>query len=169
MTIEKKYKWALTGFVVMLVLNLATLTTIWIGGTDTPDWDRQADGERGRTAVHKFMQKELGLSESQVESIAEMRKSHFREVRELRSKLEAQRHAYFEFIMGPDSGNLQKRDSILTELKERFAEIDNAFYVHMTEMKTVLNAEQQQKFKQLMKESMLHDHRGNGRRMQRNR
>lgn len=169
MTTEKKYKWAVTGFIVMLILNLATLTTIWVGGTDTQNWDRRSDTEQGRTAVHRFMQRELGLSEAQIKSMAEMRRSHFTEMRELRGELEDQRHAYFEFIMGADASNKQKRDSILTELKEQFAETEDAFYVHMTEMKSVLNAGQQEKFKQLMKESMLHDHRDNGRRMRRNR
>lgn len=159
----------MAGFILMLILNLATLTTIWVGGPDTQNWDRRSDNERGRTAVHKFMQRELGLSENQVQSMAEMRRSHFIEMQEIRSKLEAQRRAYFEFIMGSDSGNKQKRDSILTELKEQFAETEDAFYVHMTEMKSVLSAEQQEKFKQLMKESMLHDHRDNGRRIRRNR
>ena len=169
MTTEKKYRWALTGFIVMLLLNLATLATIWIERPVRSDWNRQTNDNQRRSGVHKFMQKELGLSQDQTETMATLRKSHFGEMRQLRDELDAQRRAYFEFIMGTDSDNQQKRDSILTELKEQYIETENAFYLHMKEMKSVLTADQQQKFKQLMRETMARDRRENGMGMRRHR
>ncbi|MEQ8523711.1 periplasmic heavy metal sensor [Gracilimonas sp.] len=161
MTIEKKYKWVLTGFIIMLVLNLAALTTIWFGSPVTRDWNYRNNGNQGRTQVHKFMQKELGLSEAQTDSISTLRKAHFGEMRKLRNNLEVQRQAYFDFIMSENSDNPSQRDSLLNELTRQYIEVEGALYVHLSEMKSVLNSSQQKKFKQLMRETLLKSHRRN--------
>jgi Spy/CpxP family protein refolding chaperone len=159
METHKKYKWALTGLIIMIILNAATLLTIWLNQPDGRDWRHHKDGDRDRTGIHQFMKKELGLSDTQVESMATMRRTHFQEMKNLRDDLESYRRAYFDFIMSSDTENEQKRDSLLSQLTTQYIEVEDALYIHMSEMKTVLNQEQQQKFKQLMKDTFLHNDR----------
>ena len=155
MTIDKKYKWVLAGFIIMLVLNLVALTTIWLGSPVTRDWNYRNNGNQDRTQVHKFMQQELGLSEGQIDSISTLRKAHFGEMRKLRNKLEVQRQVYFDFVMSENSDDPSQRDSLISELAEQYTEVEDALYIHLSEMKSVLNSNQQKKFRQLMKETLL--------------
>ncbi len=167
METEKKYKWALTGFIIMIILNVAILFTIWMNYPDGRDWRKGRDIGHERTAPHKFMQKELGLTDIQVDSMAALRKAHFQEMRGLRKELERDRRAYFDFLMSPEAENQQKRDSLVTQLTQRYIHLEQSLYMHMSEMKEVLNREQQQEFKRLMKDSFLGNHREDGERRHR--
>lgn len=167
METAKKYKWALTGFIIMIILNIAVLLTVWMNIPDGRDWRDTHDPGHERPAPHKFMQKELGLTNTQVDSMATLRKTHFQEMRRLRRHLERDRKAYFDFLMSPDADNKQKKDSLVTQLTQRYLDLEQSLYRHMSEMKSILNSEQQQKFKRLMKDSFLGDPRSEGERRQR--
>ena len=160
MTTESKYKWALTGLIVMVLLNAVTLITLWTNRPDLPDMQMHREGERGRNAVHQFMQKELGLTTAQMDSIDSYRKSHFRKMEMMREELEQARRAYFDFVLGPEADNSQKRDSLLSDMTRQYVEMEEAFYTHMADMKNVLDSEQRQKFKRLMRDTMMRDHKG---------
>ncbi|WP_421775433.1 Spy/CpxP family protein refolding chaperone [Gracilimonas sp.] len=157
MKIETKFKWALTGFLVMVLLNAALLTTIWVKKSGNRDGRSFRDNDRNPNVIHRYMQRELQLTDVQTDSLSALRKSHFQEMRELRKELNEDRRSYFNFIMGDEADNDQKRDSILTELTNRYNLIENMFYTHMTDMKEILNSEQQERFEQLMRETFLHD------------
>jgi|GEM_PF-1115768 Spy/CpxP family protein refolding chaperone len=162
MDTQKKYRWALTGLLIMIALNVATLFTLWMNKPDGPNWRQHRMDEHGRTAVHQFMKNELGLSESQVDSMAALRRQHFREMDALRKELESSRRAYFDFMMGKDADQAPKRDSLMSRLANQYIEVEGALYNHMSEMKTVLNSDQQQKFKVLMKDTFLRNNRREG-------
>lgn len=160
MKIETKFKWALTGFLVMVLLNAALLTTIWIKKSGNRDGRSFRDSDRNPNVIHRYMQRELQLSDDQTDSLSALRKSHFEEMRELRKGLNEDRRAYFNFIMSDEAANDQKRDSILTELSDQYNLIENMFYTHMTDMKEILNNDQQERFEQLMRETFMHDRKG---------
>ncbi|MBO6587306.1 MAG: periplasmic heavy metal sensor [Gracilimonas sp.] len=160
MKIETKFKWALTGFLVMVLLNAALLTTIWIKKSGNRDGRSYRDNDRNPNVIHRYMQRELQLTDTQADSLSALRKSHFQEMRVLRKELNVDRRAYFDFIMSDEANNDQKRDSILTELTNQYSLIENMFYTHMTDMKEILNSEQQERFEQLMRETFIHDRKG---------
>lgn len=153
METQKKYKWALAGFILMILLNVAILVTLWTLRPDARDWRANRDPERGQNAVHQLMKHELGLTQMQEDSITAMRQRHFREAQQLKNQLENKRRLYFDMIMSQDENKIQKRDSLLTELTQQYLNVEESFYRHMAEMKSVLNKEQQLKFRELMKES----------------
>lgn len=155
MKIETKLKWVLTGFLVMVLLNAALLTTIWIKKSGNRDGRSFRDNDRNPNVIHRYMQRELQLTDAQTDSMSALRKSHFEEMRKLRKELNEDRRAYFNFIMGDEANNEQKRDSLLTELTNRYNLIENMFYTHMTDMKEILNNDQQEQFEQLMRETFV--------------
>ncbi|MEX0724401.1 MAG: periplasmic heavy metal sensor [Gracilimonas sp.] len=149
MDIEKKYRWALTGLIVMILLNAATLITIWV---NQPDNDRRSHRGSGhdRDSIQEYMKEKIGLTDEQAEAITEMRRGHYREIRTFRDSLEQNRRVYFEFIMSEEADNEQKRDSLRNLLTEQYENIEGLLYNHMTEVKELLNEEQQDKFEELM-------------------
>lgn len=164
METQKKYRWAVIGLIIMIALNLAIISTIWMNRPGARDWRQHRMDDRGRGAIHQFMKKELGLSESQMNSITTLRQMHFQEMDSLRSELEQSRRAYFDFIMSGDTDNSATRDSLMSQLANQYVKVEGALYSHMSEMKEVLSADQQREFKALMKDTFLRDRRiGGGR------
>ena len=163
METQKKYRWAVIGLIIMIVMNLAIIFTIWMNRPGTTDWRQHRMDERGRGAVHQFMKKELGLSDSQVSSMANTRRAHFKEMDSLRNELEQTRRIYFDFIMSGDADNTAKRDSLMNQLANQYIEVESALYSHMSEMREILNPNQQQKFKSLMKDTFLRERRNHSR------
>jgi hypothetical protein len=149
MDIGKKYRWALTGLIIMIVLNAVTLFTIWINQSDHDRRNyRSSDHDRG--SMQEYMKEKIGLNDDQAESITDMRRGHYREIRTFRDSLEKNRRVYFEFIMSEEADNEQKRDSLRNLLTEQYENIEGLLYNHMTEVKELLNEEQQDKFEKLM-------------------
>jgi|AntRauTorckE6833_2_1112554.scaffolds.fasta_scaffold00051_13 hypothetical protein len=149
MDIGKKYRWALTGLVIMILLNAAILITVWVNQSDNDRRNHPGSGhERG--SIQEYMKEKIGLNDEQAESITEMRRGHYREIRTFRDSLEKNRRVYFEFIMSEEADNQQKRDSLRNLLTEQYENIEGLLYNHMTEVKELLNEEQQDKFEELM-------------------
>ncbi len=140
----------------MILLNLVILFTIWSHQTEGRNWRTDRDSNRGRNAVHQSMKKELGLTSAQQDSISAMRRRHFKESQALKGSLENKRRAYLELVMSDESQNFEKRDSLITELTQQYQKVEKSFYRHMSEMKSVLSADQLQKFKKLMNDSFMH-------------
>lgn len=158
MNIEKKYRWALTGLIIMILLNAATLITIWLNHPDGKDWRKHRNYERERGSIQEYMKKELGLTDQQAETIVELRRDHYREIRSFRDSLEQNRRAYFKFVMSEDAEDQAKRDSVLTLLTNQYENIEGLLYSHMTEVKELLDEEQQNKFEKLMLNTFFKDH-----------
>jgi Spy/CpxP family protein refolding chaperone len=167
MNVETKFKWALTGFLVMVLLNVSLLATIWINRAGAHEGKNIRDNDRNPSIVNRYMQRELQLTAAQADSLSALRTSHFEDMRALRSELDERRRAYFDFIMSEEADNTQKRDSILTELTEQYSLIENMFYTHMAEIKGLLNSDQQEGFERLMRETFLRNRRGGNMKMPR--
>lgn len=150
MNIEKKYRWALTGLIIMILLNAATLVTIWINQPDGKDWEKHRNQEHERGSIQEYMKEELGITDQQAETIIELRRDHYREIRTFRDSLEQHRRAYFKFIMSEDAEDQTKRDSVLNLLTDQYENIEGLLYSHMTEINELLDEEQQSRFEEMM-------------------
>lgn len=155
MDYQKKYRWAVTGLLVMILLNVVTLLTIWLNKPDYSEWIHNRDEDRGHNGVHQFMQKELGLSSAQMDSIAALRRTHFRELRTMKRNLEQMRRNYFDMLMNPETEFDISRDSLVQNMAGQYIAIEKSMHRHMSEMKSVLNEDQQQKFERLMKNTLM--------------
>lgn len=157
MDIEKKYRWSLTGFIIMIVLNLGILITLWM---NIPDANRTSDrGNRlqDSRAMHKYFQERLNLTDAQLDTVSTLRRSHYRDMRENRRQLDEKRKAYVEFIMNSKAGDAGRRDSLMKQLTLQYTQMEREMYSHMREMRGVLNEDQQQVFGDMMKRAFVRD------------
>lgn len=155
METAKKYKWALGGLAIMILLNALIIITLWV---DRPGMhERRAErgpGDR-REAVHNYMSRELNLSEDQIEQMARLRREHFDEMRSLRNSLENTRKAYFDLMMDAEGSDDIRKDSLHAQLTQQYITIEESMYAHMAQMKALLDPSQQEKFGDLMKDMFL--------------
>lgn len=154
MEITKKYKWALGGLSIMILLNALILITLWVNRPGNHDRRGERGPEERREALHRYMTRELDLTEDQRESMRQMRRAHFEEARELRRELDSTRKAYFEAMMSPDTDEGMQRDSLTAALTEQYIALEQSMFSHMAEMRSLLDSTQQDKFSRLMKEMM---------------
>ncbi|SMO78686.1 Spy/CpxP family protein refolding chaperone [Gracilimonas mengyeensis] len=164
MEYQQKYRWAVTGLVVMILLNAITLGAIWF---DRPDQILQEDVERPpRDHMQQFMKKELNLTDAQADTIRTIRGRHFREVRQLMGDLGETRNEYFEAMTNSGQGNSDIKDSLSNELTSRYLQVERMLYRHISEVGNVLDDDQKPRYKELMKETFIRG-RHNGKREQR--
>jgi len=150
METSKKYKWALSGLIVMIVLNGIILTTFWLDHSDRRDWHKHGDNDRERNSSQQFMINELGLNDEQSERITSLRREHYNEVRTIKKELDQTRSFYLNYILMNEDHDPEMRDSLVNALTQGYAEIEESLYVHMQDIREVLNDEQAERFKQFM-------------------
>jgi Spy/CpxP family protein refolding chaperone len=164
MNIEQKFKWTMAGLIIMVLLNALLLATMWF---QKPGFvDRRIDRPDDRSPVHQRLEQRLGLSSEQSQKISSLRRAHFMEMRIHRRSLDQKRQQYLTFIMSDEADDPQKRDSLLSELTQQFSLVEQAMYQHMTDMKQILNDDQQEAFREMMKNAISRNpQRGSGHRL----
>lgn len=146
----KKYKWALTGLIVMIILNALILGTIWLDHNDERGWHRHSDNDRARTSSQQFMKKELGLNAEQSEQIDALRREHYNEVRSIKKDLDETRRFYLNYILTNEDHDPEMKDSLVNALTQGYADIEESLYTHMQDIREILSDEQAERFKEFM-------------------
>lgn len=153
---QQKYKWAVAGLVVMVLLNAVTLGMLWF---NTPDeYVRDRENRVHRDGIQRFMEKELKLSEAQADTIRTLRRKHFREAGALMRELSQTRSAYFDLMMETGNADRNKQDSLADSIASQYKEVEHLLYRHISEINDVLDKEQQPRFEQLMKDTFIRGH-----------
>lgn len=172
MTYEKKFKWTFAALIVMVALNAVTLTMIWSGPPETPEWTEPAPPNgtfNDRGSVRMYMKNQLGLNDTQLDSINALRRRHFREMRAMRQDLENLRQTYFDTLMQDGQAEQAVLDSLVREMSSKSAAIEQSMSRHMVEINQYLDGDQRRKFGRMMQNMMHHDRRRGGNRPFRNR
>jgi Spy/CpxP family protein refolding chaperone len=156
MNLSKKYKWALIGLAIMVVLNVAILFTLWINSSSYGARMHDRLQNHDRSEMHQSMKNQLGLSEAQSQKIMEIRRSHYSEMRALRTQMDNYRKAYLDIAIVESEASPTQKDSLMNLLTKQYIKIEQSMFTHFTEMREILNPEQQETFKELMRNSFLH-------------
>ncbi|MDZ7806351.1 MAG: periplasmic heavy metal sensor [Gracilimonas sp.] len=157
METSKKYKWALSGLIVMVLLNAIILLSVWMDHNDGSDWHKYRDDDRDRNSSQQFMKKELGLTDEQSEQVTALRREHFGEIRAVKNELDETRRSYLNYILMNDSHDPEMRDSLVNVLTQGYAEIEESLYIHMQDIREILNDEQAERFKEFMQKHAQQD------------
>lgn len=151
MEYSRKYRWAITGFVILLLLNIGTLTTIWL---IRPPNHPPGRGEP-RFAVGRYLDRELDLTGPQKEKLEELRTRHFEKTRRIMSQIRSERGAYFRQLnrSGKPVGGVA-RDSLARSIGENQLRLEEAVYAHFREIEKMLNEEQRTRFDRIIEQVM---------------
>lgn len=158
MTYEKKFKWTLAGLILMIILNAVTLIMLWNNDPSKSDWgksDVQNEKFEDRSSAQEYMKNRLGLTDAQADSLSELRRRHFREMRGMRQELETMRKNYFDSLM---EGQVEQSvlDSMVSKMAQKSATIEKSMSNHMIEVNQHLNLQQRREFGQMMQDIFQH-------------
>ncbi|MEQ8924794.1 MAG: periplasmic heavy metal sensor [Fulvivirga sp.] len=151
----KRNRFLIATIVVLVVINLITLTLLW-------NMNKGFDDEDPRRHRHEmFFERKLGLNDEQIEKFEEARRKHFekmksinREIRELRNEMSS--------LMKERKENEAKE--IISKIGTKYEELELANFDHFRELRSYCNPTQQQIFDSVMNKVTSHPRRrGHGR------
>jgi Spy/CpxP family protein refolding chaperone len=143
----KNYKILIAVVVVLIVVNCVLLAAFWYKQESFP-------GRNGPpAAANEYLSKELKLTPDQEKTYAVMRKAHFELTRKLNEQIHRLRDSLFESIKTPALDSV-----VTTTLEKRIGliqiQLDDVTLNHFRKFRSILTAEQQDKFDHVIKNAL---------------
>lgn len=130
---------------ILVLLNTATLTKLWLDKTPIGPKGNRAEGEG-------LFTKELSLNKEQTQQIENLRKAHFQSIEALRSEQHKTRkslHAQWQ------EGNVKDEVNVLSsKIGDLQRSIEMQTYKHFSSIRLLLTNEQKEKFDAIIHEVM---------------
>lgn len=158
MELAKKYRWVWIGFVVMVLLNIGTLTTIWVIHSNNR---RDRNPIERRENMQHFLNRSLQLSPRQRQAFHSLRQKHFRESRQLMQQIGELRNQYYQLLTSDNTVDSLSADSIAAKIGHRQARFERALYDHLAHLRSQLDEDQKPEFDRLMRRMLDHPRMGN--------
>ena len=154
LTQQKFMKWTV---VILVILNLSTLSFLWLTkpGTIKPE-ERTADNDKPGRGLMFFLKDELKLSDAQADSILKIRDE---QQREIQSVLERIYKTKKQLVDGVFENWEQDNDSLAAEIGNLQTKIEILTYNYLTRIKNVLGPDQKTNLKKLIGGFFLNDRR----------
>ncbi len=134
----------LMGWVVLalILLNTATLTLLWLG--------KNGKGPRkgGPAPGRDLLEKELNLTDEQVQKIQILREEHFQNTRQIRNKSHDERSKLH--TLWQKEGAREEAAASAGQIGELQEALELETFDHFSKMRKVLNEEQKRKFDKII-------------------
>lgn len=161
MELKKKYRWVLSGFIIMLILNLVTISSIWWVKNNHSDRDRDGDKNRTRSVerFHRYMKEKLDLTEIQLAEFKSLSAQHRAELDSVKREYHNTRKAYFSYLKPGTADEMKpvQKDSLEQELGRQYLLIETTVNEHISEIRELLEQEQFEEFSKMAYRKLLRD------------
>jgi len=139
--------------IILVALNVFTLSTIWLTKLFRPDPFPHTFHEERRPPVDNFFKKELNFSEDQIQKFEESREKHAIQSLALYSMLFLKKEKLVNelFVHDVDSIMILKLSEEIGMMQTELEMKNNA---HILELKSICNHEQQEKLKLIFNEML---------------
>jgi len=145
---EKKYmKWII---VILILLNLATISFLWINRLKGPgNRELIIPDKPPKEKLAEFLTAELELTESQATKITSLREDHFKSVDKILQKIHANKKNLMDNLF--EGTETTEMASLLTKkIGELQSELELLTFNHFLEMKQILGPNQKDNLKELI-------------------
>ncbi len=146
MSYFNRNKWWGIAFLVLLALNIATLSAFWLLKDK-----RNGPPPAQRSGVVDFLVTELGLDSAQSNTLKELNEIHQRDMKEIRRNNREAKNSFFDLLSEPTV-----TDSVLHLAAENAVkyevETDMLTFRHFQKIRQLCTDEQKEKFDQVIKQ-----------------
>ena len=139
--------------IILVLLNVFTLSTIWLAKLVMPVPFPHTFHEERRPPVDNFIERELDLSKDQVIKFEESRKRHMLQTKTLHNAIFFKKEKLINKIFTPDVDSTEIK-KLSGEIGIMQTELEMQNNVHILELKSICNPEQQEKLKFLFNEML---------------
>lgn len=132
------------GWVVLLliVMNIVSLSALWIGHTKGPGKGR-GDGPGG-----KFLEERLELTRAQITQLRDIREGHFPKMMSLTNDFQEKRKRFHGTLS--TGANDSQLDELAAEVGKAQAKIEREIYDHFSQIRAICTEEQKAIFDKIM-------------------
>lgn len=149
MNIFAEKKFAVILIIVLVILNIGTLTMLWIGRPDPgvpPGGGNRITDENH--VIAGLLKTELDFSDRQIKEYLEIRSSHIEKVSELNNEIRRLKNQMFDEVLD-NVPEPRISDSLLTLAQSRQNQVERLTFDHFLELKKICNPEQQTKLRKI--------------------
>jgi len=152
MDIFKQNRFLAWTIAVLVVLNLTTLTVLWLGRAPQPVRQaRPAAQEREPAQEIRVLRDELGFDEAQIEEYRRLTRAHREEVRRLNQDIRRIKQQMFDGVL-EDIPQPELSGALLAQAQQKQAEIERLTFQYLVDLKALCRADQQRQLKRLVDE-----------------
>ena len=124
--------------IILVLINIVTLASFWMGGPSFRHLLRAKESPDGG----KIMAERLQLSDEQTEQFQQIRNKHFMRTRPLQNDAHKIRLDLLDEIFSSEP-NQTKIQSLFTELENKQSQFDKLLFEHFQELKNACDSEKQ--------------------------
>jgi protein CpxP len=146
MSYFNRNKWITLGFILLVTLNIATLTAFWLLKERPP-----GPPDRPRAGVTDFLVNELGFDSMQKQKLEDLVNDHRREVMDIRRNIRAAKDSFFALLKEPsvDDAMLARAAATATAPDQQ---MDMITFRHFQQVRQICNDEQKRKFDNILQD-----------------
>lgn len=153
---QKRYLWF--AIILLVIMNFATLTILWLGrpeGRRPPRGPQDPIKEQKR--IEQLLKKELGFDKQQIEQYLKMRQEQRENVFLLQNEIRQIKKQMFDEVLQDDPQPVLS-DSLLKLSQDKMADLAQVTFRYLLDLKKLCKPEQQDKLKILMGEFFRQNH-----------
>jgi len=140
MDVFKQNRNLLLTIIVLVILNIVTLTLLWIGRPESP--------RENKVHIQKRLMEELNFSEKQAEQYIALREDHQKNLMLINEEIKKVKKEMFDQVLFENSTDIS--DSLLNLSLKKQGELDRITFRHFQDLKKICNKEQQKKLMKLV-------------------
>ncbi|HYW35784.1 MAG TPA: Spy/CpxP family protein refolding chaperone [Balneolaceae bacterium] len=148
----KKYRLALTGFIIMVVLNVAILVSIWI--MRPPQFHRRRPHGNRPFRVEHFMKNRLHLNKEQRKKFNQLRHQQIARSRPIIRDIRKKRGDLINLLKS-DQIDSARADSLIEGIGRDQIQLQHQIFNHFAQLRQLCTPSQKKKFNRLM-QRVLH-------------
>ena len=157
MDIFKQKRNLILTIVLLVILNIITLSLLWIGRPQ-PNENGPLDGQKGNKAhIQKLLKEELGFTVKQANQFISIRDKHLKNTRLISEEIRRVKRQMFDQAMG-ESNQQSISDSLLTLTLEKQKELEQAMFQHFIDINNLCTTDQKNNLKKLMHKLLAPPH-----------
>ncbi len=148
---QKKYlQWTV---VLLVILNLLTLTVLWLGRPKHPGPGRSSlpPGEEVHR-IKQLLKDQLGFNDTQVEKYLQLRQVHREQLERLDAEIRELKRKMFDQVLKEQTPQTIS-DSLLSQVLAKQAALEKLTFQHFLALKDLCGPGQKEKLRLLMREA----------------
>jgi len=155
MNIFAKIRFTHLALVVLVLLNLGSLSALWLNhkGPHPPRPPHPPHSPHGGRSVAAFLERELDLSKAQREAFKKLRDAHHQAARALLKDMREQRQAFFD-LLGSDTPDQVKMTALSQAIGHNQAALELATFNHFNQLRTLCDTTQKPIFDRVVHEAL---------------
>jgi len=152
MDIFKQRRFLIFLVVLLVVLNLGTITLLWLGRPAPPPPEiRMGKSGNEHARLEALLKKELKFGDEQIKQYFQLREKHRQQLDQLNREIGKLKKQMFDAVFSKDPQPALS-DSLLNLSLQKQAELEQLTYRHFLELKKLCNPDQENQLKLLVEE-----------------